>query len=103
MQQLKLRFQFFATAVLFNLMPEEQLLNARGTLGSKLRDAVRRFKLRYGLGKPFKKLESNLVEAKKFAMLWNEIILSFREEDIISDKEVELLELPNNAWNVRVI
>ncbi|WJX69266.1 Callose synthase 12 [Trifolium repens] len=103
MQQLKLRFQFFATAVLFNLMPEEQLLNARVTLSSKFRDAVRRMKLRYGLGTPFKKLESNLAEAKKFAMLWNEIILSFREEDIISDKEVELLELPNNAWNVRVI
>ncbi|CAJ2664315.1 unnamed protein product [Trifolium pratense] len=103
MEQLKLRFQFFATAVLFNLMPEEQLLNARGTLSSKLRDAVRRMKLRYGFGKPFKKLESNQAEAKKFAILWNEIILSFREEDIISDKEVEMLELPNNAWNVKVI
>ncbi|CAK8536422.1 unnamed protein product [Lathyrus sativus] len=103
MQQLKLRFQFFATAVLFNLMPEEQLFNGRGTLSSKVKDAVRRMKLRYGLGKPFKKLESNQAEAKKFALLWNEIILSFREEDIISDKEVELLELPNNAWNVRVI
>ncbi|KAL5082204.1 hypothetical protein RYX36_010625 [Vicia faba] len=103
MQQLKLRFQFFATAVLFNLMPEEQLLSGRGTLSSKVKDAVRRMKLRYGLGKPFQKLESNQAEAKKFALLWNEIILSFREEDIISDKEVELLELPNSAWNVRVI
>ncbi|RHN75731.1 putative 1,3-beta-glucan synthase [Medicago truncatula] len=103
MQQLKLRFQFFATAALFNLMPEEQLLNARGTLRSKLRDAIHRMKLRYGLGHPFKKLDSNQADAKKFALLWNEIIMSFREEDIISDKEVELLELPNNAWNVRVI
>ena len=103
MQQLKLRFQFFATAALFNLMPEEQLLNARGTLRSKLRDVIHRMKLRYGLGHPFKKLESNQADAKKFALLWNEIIMSFREEDIISDKEVELLELPNNAWNVRVI
>lgn len=103
MQQLKLRFQFFATAVLFNLTPEEQLLDGRRTLSSKVKDAVRRMKLRYGLGKPFKKLESNQAEAKKFALLWNEIILSFREEDIVSDKEVELLELPNNDWNVRVI
>ncbi|XP_050883663.1 callose synthase 12-like [Lathyrus oleraceus] len=103
MQQLKLRFQFFATAVLFNLTPEEQLLDGRRTLSSKVKDAVRRMKLRYGLGKPFKKLESNQAEAKKFALLWNEIILSFREEDIVSDKEVELLELPNNYWNVRVI
>ncbi|KAL1363022.1 hypothetical protein HN51_011233 [Arachis hypogaea] len=103
MQQLKLRFQFFASAIQFNLMPEEQLLNARGTLKSKFKDAIHRLKLRYGLGRPFKKLESNQVEANKFALIWNEIILSFREEDIISDREVELLELPQNSWNVRVI
>ena len=103
MQQLKLRFQFFASAVLFNLMPEEQSLNARGTLRRKIKDAIRRMKLRYGFGQPYRKLESNQAEANKFALIWNEIILSFREEDIISDREVELLELPKNLWNVRVI
>ncbi|CAL0328990.1 unnamed protein product [Lupinus luteus] len=103
MQQLKLRFQFFASAIQFNLMPEEQLLNARGTLASKFRNAIHRLKLRYGLGRPYKKIESNQVEANKFALIWNGIIMSFREEDIISDKEVELLELPQNSWNVRVI
>ncbi|XP_061357661.1 callose synthase 12-like [Gastrolobium bilobum] len=103
MQQLKLRFQFFVSAVLFNLMPEEQLLNARRTLSSKFKDAVRRMKLRYGLGQPYRKLESNQAEANKFALIWNEIIVSFRKEDIISDREVELLELPKNSWNVRVI
>ncbi|KAK7272375.1 hypothetical protein RJT34_28919 [Clitoria ternatea] len=103
MQQLKLRFQFFATAVLFNLMPEEQLLNVRGTLKSKVKDAINRMKLRYGFGQPYKKLESNQAEANKFALIWNEIVMSFREEDIISDREVELLELPKNSWNVRVI
>ncbi|KAK3006725.1 hypothetical protein RJ639_017178 [Escallonia herrerae] len=102
-QQLRLRFQFFASAIQFNLMPEEQLLNARGTLKSKFKDAIHRLKLRYGLGRPFKKLESNQIEANKFALIWNEIILTFREEDIISDREVELLELPQNTWNVRVI
>ena len=40
MQQLKLRFQFFASAVLFNLMPEEQLLNARKTLSGKVKDGI---------------------------------------------------------------
>ncbi|XP_008229065.1 PREDICTED: callose synthase 12 [Prunus mume] len=101
--QLRLRFQFFASAIQFNLMPEEQLLNARGTLRSKFNDAIHRLKLRYGLGRPYKKLESNQVEATKFALIWNEIILIFREEDIISDCELELLELPQNSWNVRVI
>ncbi|KAH7859639.1 hypothetical protein Vadar_003621 [Vaccinium darrowii] len=103
MEQLRLRFQFFASAMQFNLMPEEQLLNARGTLKSKFNDAIRRLKLRYGLGKPFKKLESNQVEANKFTLVWNEIITTFREEDIISDQDVELLELPQNTWNLSVI
>ncbi|XAR68019.1 1,3-beta-glucan synthase [Bertholletia excelsa] len=103
MQQLRLRFQFFASAIQFNLMPEEQLLSTRGNFKSKLNDAIHRLKLRYGFGRPFKKLESNHIEANKFALIWNEIILTFREEDIISDSEVELLELPPNTWNVRVI
>ncbi|MCD7466833.1 hypothetical protein HAX54_003871 [Datura stramonium] len=71
MPQLRLRFQFFASAIQFNLMPEEQLLNAQGTLKSKFKDAILRLKL--------------------------------REEDILNDREVELLELPQNTWNVRVI
>ncbi|KAB2047615.1 hypothetical protein ES319_A13G059400v1 [Gossypium barbadense] len=92
-QQLSLRFQFFA----------KQLLTARGSFKAKIKDAIHRLKLRYGFGKPYKKLESNQVGAHKFALIWNEIITTFREEDIISDLEVELLELPHNAWNVRVI
>ncbi|KAL1188358.1 Callose synthase 12 [Cardamine amara subsp. amara] len=102
MGQLRLRFQFFASAIQFNLMPEEQLLNARG-FGNKFKDGIHRLKLRYGFGRPFKKLESNHGEANKFALIWNEIILAFREEDIVSDREVELLELPKNSWNVTVI
>ncbi|CAL0322630.1 unnamed protein product [Lupinus luteus] len=103
MQQLKLRFQFFASAALFNILPEEQMLNARRTLSSKFIDVIHRMKLRYGLGQPYRKLENNQTEANKFALIWNEVIMSFREEDIISDQEVQLLELPKNSWNVRVI
>ncbi|CBI21852.3 unnamed protein product, partial [Vitis vinifera] len=101
-QQLRLRFQFFASAIKFNLMPEEQLLHGRN-MRNRFNDAIHRLKLRYGLGRPYKKLESNQVEATKFALIWNEIISIFREEDIINDHEVELLELPHNSWNVRVI
>ncbi|KAI4322673.1 hypothetical protein L6164_022344 [Bauhinia variegata] len=103
MQQLKLRFQFFASAIQFNLMPEEQLLNTRRTLKNKFKDGIHRLKLRYGFGRPYKKLELNQVEANKFALIWNEIMMCFREEDIISDRELELLELPLNSRNVRVI
>ncbi|XP_050226548.1 callose synthase 11 [Mercurialis annua] len=101
--QLRLRFQFFASALQFNLMPEEQLLSPKMTLVKKLRDAVHRLKLRYGLGRPIKKIESSQVEATRFALIWNEIITTLREEDIISDREHELLELPPNSWNIRVV
>nr|QKN22532.1 callose synthase 11 [Urtica dioica subsp. dioica] len=103
MGQLRLRFQFFASALQFNLMPEEQLLRSDLTVAKKLRDAIHRLKLRYGLGQAYKKIESSQVEATRFALIWNEIMISFREEDIISDAEQELLELPPNCWNIRVI
>ncbi|KAI3780652.1 hypothetical protein L2E82_10637 [Cichorium intybus] len=103
-EQLRLRFQFFASAMQFNLIPEEQMFSdSRSTSKGKFKDAVHRLKMRYGFGRPFKKLEPDQVEAYKFALVWNEIILTFREEDIVSDHEVELLELPQNTWNVRVI
>lgn len=102
-QQLRLRFQFFASALQFNLMPEEQLFAPKATLVKKLRDAIHRLKLRYGLGQLYNKIDSNQVEATRFALIWNEILTTFREEDLISDKELELLELPPNCWDIRVI
>ncbi|XP_074308092.1 callose synthase 11 [Silene latifolia] len=102
--QLRLRFQFFASAMQFNLMPEEQLPTVPVmTLVNKLRDAVQRIRLRYGLGKAYNKIESSQVEATRFALLWNEIMVSMREEDLLSDREVELLELPPNCWEIRVV
>ncbi|XP_031390860.1 callose synthase 12-like [Punica granatum] len=101
-RQLRLRFQFFVMAVHFNLMAEEKPLNMRR---SRFHDFVDRLKLRYGLGRPYKKLEPKQAETQKFALLWNEIIKNFREEDILSDHEVELLELLelDPSWEVRVI
>lgn len=102
--QLRLRFQFFASALQFNLKPDEQLSTVPViTLLNKLKDAAHRVKLRYGLGLPHGKMESSQVEATRFAMIWNEIMVSMREEDLLSDQEVELLELPPNCWGIRVI
>lgn len=102
-KQLRLRFQFFSSALQFNLMPEDQTINRQATLVHKLRDAIHRFKLRYGFGQPFKKIESSQVDATRFALIWNEIIITMREEDRISDQEFELLELPPNSWDIRVV
>lgn len=102
LQQLRLRFQFFASALQFNLMQQEAL-NSKATLVHKLREAIHRLKLRYGFGQPYKKMESSQVETTRFALLWNEIIITLREEDLLSDREVELMELPPNCWDIRVI
>ncbi|GMH15848.1 hypothetical protein Nepgr_017689 [Nepenthes gracilis] len=103
-EQLRLRFQFFASAMQFNLMPEEQPPNAPViTLVNKLRDAVQRLRLRYGLGQPYKTIEFSQIEAMQFALIWNEINITMREEDLLSDKELEFLKLPPNCWDIRVI
>ncbi|XP_022894872.1 callose synthase 5-like isoform X1 [Olea europaea var. sylvestris] len=41
--------------------------------------------------------KSKRSEAAKFAQLWNEIICSFREEDLISDREMDLLLVPYSS------
>ncbi|MFS7933004.1 putative 1,3-beta-glucan synthase [Helianthus anomalus] len=102
-EQLRLRFQFFASALQFNIIPEDLTLVAKDNLVQKLRNAYHRFRLRYGLGQPHKKLESSQVDARQFALLWNEIIFTMREEDLISNKDVELLELPPNCWGIMVV
>lgn len=101
--QIRLRFQFFAHALQFNLIAEKPPPNPELTLIKKLRDAIHRLKLRYGLGQPRNKIESSQANATRFALIWNEIIIAIREEDLISDRELELLELFPNSWNIRVI
>eukprot|EP00250_Pteridium_aquilinum_P002231 c12424_g1_i2 orf=454-5787(+) len=103
--QLKLRFPFFASAIFFNLMPEESLLQVKtwGNWSATIKDVWRRVKLRYGFGTTYRKLDSNSLEAGKFAFVWNSIMTNFREEDILSDKELELLEIPAPAWNISVV
>ncbi|GAB2298678.1 Callose synthase 11 [Dionaea muscipula] len=104
-EQLRLRFQFFASAMQFNLMPKRETPLNRPVLNmvSKVRDAMQRLKLRYGLGQPYRTIEYSRIEATTFALIWNEIIITMREEDLISDRELELLELSPNCWDIRVV
>ncbi|XP_021300964.1 callose synthase 5 [Herrania umbratica] len=49
----------------------------------------------FSLSKRFAEVTaSRRSEAAKFAQLWNEVICSFREEDLISDREMDLLLVP---------
>ncbi|XP_060675092.1 callose synthase 5 [Ziziphus jujuba] len=52
----------------------------------------------FSLSKRFAEITaSRRSEAAKFAQLWNEVICSFREEDLISDKEMDLLLVPYSS------
>ncbi|KAH1047451.1 hypothetical protein J1N35_038235 [Gossypium stocksii] len=49
----------------------------------------------FSLSKRFAEVTANRrSEAAKFAQLWNEVICSFREEDLISDRKMDLLLVP---------
>lgn len=55
-------------------------------------------KKRFSLSKSFNEVPpSKRSEAAKFAQLWNEFICSFREEDLISDREMDLLLVPYSS------
>ncbi|XP_072992005.1 callose synthase 5-like isoform X4 [Typha latifolia] len=55
-------------------------------------------KKKFSLSKRFAEVSPNKrTEAAKFAQLWNEVICSFREEDLISDREMDLLLVPYSS------
>ncbi|XP_028075812.1 callose synthase 5-like [Camellia sinensis] len=55
-------------------------------------------KMGFSLAKRFSEVTaSKRSEAAKFAQLWNEIIVSFREEDLINDREMDLLLVPYSS------
>lgn len=52
----------------------------------------------FSLSKSFDEITaSKRSEAAKFAQLWNDVICSFREEDLISDREMDLLLVPYSS------
>ncbi|XP_031502410.1 callose synthase 10 isoform X1 [Nymphaea colorata] len=48
-------------------------------------------------------LEMKKIDAAKFSPFWNEIIKSLREEDYISNREMDLLSMPSNLGNLRLV
>ncbi|XP_024361867.1 callose synthase 12 isoform X2 [Physcomitrium patens] len=98
--QLRLRFKIFPSAFEFNLMPPKQLQHT--TLWENAKDLVERFRLRYGWSAIHEKVEWGQREGVQFAHVWNLIVNTFRDEDLISDRELELLEIPSGAWRLSV-
>lgn len=91
LQQFKLRFPFLASAITFNLLPDDKQKPDDSL--RFFRDMLKRLKIRYGLDRRFTQVPDPL-QAQKFACLWNYIISCFREEDLISNKEEIWLKIP---------
>ncbi|GAV77615.1 Glucan_synthase domain-containing protein/DUF605 domain-containing protein/FKS1_dom1 domain-containing protein [Cephalotus follicularis] len=82
---LRSRFQSLPGALNANLIPKEK--NERIKKG-----------LKAAFSRKFDEIPSSKeTEAAKFAQMWNEIINSFREEDLISNREMNLLLVPYSA------
>ncbi|XP_026428210.1 callose synthase 5-like [Papaver somniferum] len=79
---LRSRFQSLPGAFNANLVPSD-MSRKRG----------------FSLSKKFAEVPaSRRTEAAKFAQLWNEVIGSFREEDLINDREMDMLLVPYTSF-----
>uniref|UniRef100_A0A7N0T6F9 1,3-beta-glucan synthase n=1 Tax=Kalanchoe fedtschenkoi TaxID=63787 RepID=A0A7N0T6F9_KALFE len=80
---LRSRFRSLPGAINECLIPEDRT------------DKVKKRGLKSTFSRKFEEIPSNKEkEAAKFAQLWNKIISSFREEDLITDREMDLLLVP---------
>ncbi|XP_014524468.1 callose synthase 5 [Vigna radiata var. radiata] len=69
-----------------------------GAFNAYLVPTDKKQKKKFSLSKRFDEISaSRRSEAAKFSQLWNEVICSFREEDIISDREMDLLMVPYSS------
>ncbi|XP_024190298.1 callose synthase 2 [Rosa chinensis] len=83
LELLRSRFESLPRAFNASLIPEEKNENTK------------KKGLKATFSRKFDKIPTNIEnEAAKFAQMWNEIITSFREEDLISDREMNLLLVP---------
>ncbi|XP_059665125.1 callose synthase 9 [Cornus florida] len=48
-------------------------------------------------------LENNKADAAQFAPFWNEIVKNLREEDYITNSEMELLQMPKNTGDLPLV
>ncbi|XP_071741493.1 callose synthase 5 [Rutidosis leptorrhynchoides] len=69
-----------------------------GAFNASLLPSERAKKKGFSLSKRFAEVTPNRrTEAAKFAQLWNEVVCSFREEDFISDREMDLMLVPYSS------
>ncbi|XP_057853796.2 callose synthase 5 [Cryptomeria japonica] len=69
-----------------------------GAFNAYLVPSERRLQRKFSFARRFEEVcPSRKTEAARFAQLWNEVICSFREEDILSNREMDLLLVPYSS------
>ncbi|CAI5987724.1 unnamed protein product [Closterium sp. NIES-65] len=86
---LTLRFRFLPRAMHLNLLPPSTNAQRRGGMRSAMARMWNRIIMTYGLVSP-----DTWETDERWVVLWNSVIESFREEDLLSDAELNLLSIP---------
>ncbi|CAI5488704.1 unnamed protein product [Closterium sp. Naga37s-1] len=86
---LTLRFRFLPRAMHLNLLPPSTNAQRSGGMRSAMARMWNRMAMTYGLVSP-----DTWETDERWAVLWNSVIGSFREEDLLSDAELNLLSIP---------
>ncbi|KAL0723316.1 hypothetical protein Bca4012_037915 [Brassica carinata] len=85
----------YAVVSLGPLIDWERFQSLPGAFNTYLVPSDKTRRRGFSLSKRFAEVTAaRRTEAAKFSQLWNEIISSFREEDLISDREMDLLLVP---------
>ncbi|KAL2634599.1 hypothetical protein R1flu_006078 [Riccia fluitans] len=75
-----------------------------GAFNANLVPAEKVAKKGFSFARSYKEVQpGNHQEARKFAQLWNEVITSFREEDLISNREMDLMLVPYSSVNLTLV
>ncbi|CAI5480067.1 unnamed protein product, partial [Closterium sp. Yama58-4] len=94
---LTLRFRFLPRAMHLNLLPPSTNTQRRGGMRSAMARMWNRMVMTYGLVSP-----DTWETDERWVVLWNSIIASFREEDLLSDAELNLLSIPE-AYTIATV
>ncbi|XP_042024280.1 callose synthase 5-like [Salvia splendens] len=86
-------------------MLRSRFMSLPGAFNTQLVPSDKAKKKGFSFSKSFDQVTaSKRGEATKFAQLWNDVICSFREEDLISDREMDLLLVPYSSDpNLKII
>ncbi|CAI5524507.1 unnamed protein product [Closterium sp. Naga37s-1] len=84
-------------------MLRQRFRSLPGAFNANLVPAQRLQRSAFSLARTYREPDKNTKEAARFAQLWNEVIVSFREEDLISNREMDLMMVPYSSGDLSIV